>query len=97
VRCRVTNTGARGGVETVQVYVRDDVASVARPDRALCAFTKVALDAGRSATVELSIAARQLAFYDEQMRFGAEPGAFTVMVGASASDIRLEETVTLRA
>jgi beta-glucosidase len=94
-RCRVTNTGARAGVETVQLYVRDDVASLARPDRALCAFAKVELEPGAAEVVELRVAPRQLAFYDEQLRFAAEPGSFTVLVGASATDIRLQQQVTL--
>ena len=95
VRCRIKNTGRRSGIETVQVYVRDDIASLARPDRELCAFTKVALEPGASHVVELVIHPRQLAFYDEAMRFAAEPGSFTVMVGASAADVRLEGTIKL--
>ncbi len=97
VRCTIANTGSRAGVETVQVYLRDDVASVARPDRALCAFTKVELEPGETHSVELEIAPRQLAFYNERMEFAAEPGTFTVMVGASSADIRLTGTVALSA
>lgn len=93
VEVTVRNTGARTGTETVQVYLRDDVASVARPDRALVAFAKVTLDAGESRRVALLIDARRLACYDEHMHFGIEPGTFTVMVGASASDIRATQTV----
>ncbi|HEY3831784.1 MAG TPA: glycoside hydrolase family 3 N-terminal domain-containing protein [Acidimicrobiia bacterium] len=95
VRCRVKNTGRRAGIETVQIYLRDDIASLARPDRELCAFTKVALEPGASQVVELAIAPRQLAFYDEAMHFAAEPGSFTVMVGSSATDVRLEGTIKL--
>jgi beta-glucosidase len=37
----------------------------------------------------------RLAFYDPQMRFVTEPGAFTFSIGASSADIRAEQTVTL--
>jgi beta-glucosidase len=37
----------------------------------------------------------RIAFYDPQMRFVTEPGAFTFGVGASSSDIRAEQTVEL--
>lgn len=93
VSVTIRNTGARAGVETVQVYVRDDVARLARPDRALAAFTKIALEPGAARTVSLRVEPRSLAYYDEAMRFAVEPGDFTVMVGASAADIRLRETV----
>ncbi|MEY2436395.1 MAG: hypothetical protein QOF97_1231 [Acidimicrobiaceae bacterium] len=91
----VTNTGAREGDEVVQLYVRDDVASVARPDRLLVGFTRVALSAGASRTVTFDVHPSRLASYDPEMRFVVEPGDFTFSVGASSGDIRQQRTVTL--
>ena len=48
VHVRVTNTGAVRGAETVQCYVHDIEASVARPQQELKAFAKVWLDPGES-------------------------------------------------
>jgi beta-glucosidase len=95
VSVTVTNTGARAGDEVVQLYVTDEVASVARPSRALLSFARLPLPAGQSARVTFTVDPSRLAFYDEQMRFVCEPGAFTFAVGASRTDIRARQTVEL--
>jgi len=97
VQCRVTNAGDRATKEVVQVYLRDEVASILRPAAALAAFTTVALGPGRTATVTLRIAAPRLALWNRAMRHVVEPGAFTVFVGRSATDLRLRGTVTVDA
>jgi beta-glucosidase len=83
------NTGGRAGTEVVQLYLRDEVARVARPDRQLVGFTRVDLAPGASATVRFSVDPTALAYYDEDMRLVIEPGATRVMVGG------LEQTVTV--
>jgi beta-glucosidase len=95
VSVTVTNTGARGGDEVVQLYVTDEVASVARVARALVGFTRIALAAGESASITFTVDPSRLAFYDPAMRFVCEPGAFTFAVGASRADIRARGTVEL--
>ena len=92
---RVRNTGARAGVEVVQLYARDDVASVARPDAMLVGFARVALEAGAARTVRFVVHPSRLAFYDPAMRFVTEPGTFTLSVGASAADLRATATIEL--
>ena len=92
---RVTNTGARDGVEVVQLYARDEVASVARPYQQLVGFTPVAIPAGSSRDVEFVVHPSRLAFYDPGMRFVVEPGEFTFTLGAASDDIRLTIPVTL--
>lgn len=95
VSIEVTNVGTRAGDEVVQLYVSDEVASVARPFRALVGFERIALAANESASVRFTVHPSRLAFYDPAMRFVCEPGAFTFAVGASWSDIRARETVAL--
>ncbi|HWP66521.1 MAG TPA: glycoside hydrolase family 3 N-terminal domain-containing protein [Candidatus Limnocylindria bacterium] len=95
VTLAVTNTGTRATDEVVQLYVRDEVASVARPDRQLVGFARVPLVPGARRRVGFSVHPSRLAFYDPAMRFVVEPGAFRVMVGASSADVRLEGTVVL--
>jgi hypothetical protein len=87
VQCRVTNAGDRVGKEVVQVYLRDEVASVARTETSLAAFTTVELEPGRTVTVTLRIAAARLAVWNRAMRHVVEPGTFTVFVGRSAADL----------
>lgn len=89
IRCTIKNVGCLRGSEVVQVYVRDEYASVARPARELKGFRKVTLDPGEERRIVFRISTDQLAFYDHQMRFVVEPGFFKVMVGRSSEDIRL--------
>jgi beta-glucosidase len=84
----VANTGHRAGDEVVQLYLRDDVASVTRPVRELRGFERITLGPGETRTVRFTLGPEDLAFYDQQMRRVVEPGSFTVWVGASSTDER---------
>jgi beta-glucosidase len=84
----VTNTGRTAGDEVVQLYVRDEVASIARPVRELRGFRRVQLAPGERRTVRFTLDVRDLAFYDADMRHVAEPGAFRVFVGGSSAATR---------
>jgi len=80
----VANTGTREGTEVVQLYVRDEVASVARPVRELKGFSRVTLKPGEARRIELRLAARDLAFYGLDMKRTVEPGTFRVFVGPNS-------------
>ena len=80
----VTNTGARAGTEVAQLYVRDQVASVTRPVRALAGFERVSLEPGETRTVHFRLTPERLGFYDRAMRFVVEPGRFTVYAGGNS-------------
>lgn len=91
----VQNVGDRAGAEVVQLYSSDCVASVARPDRQLLGFTRLTLAPGETRQVVFTIHLSRLAFFNAQMRFVVEPGAFTLSIGASSVDIRAEQTIIL--
>jgi beta-glucosidase len=80
----VTNTGARAGDEVVQLYVRDDAASVTRPVKMLKGFRRIPLRPGARRTVTFTLRPQDLAFYDLRMQHVVEPGAFTVWVAGSS-------------
>ncbi|MDB4909216.1 MAG: beta-glucosidase [Gemmatimonadetes bacterium] len=84
----VSNVGARDADEVVQLYLRDDVASVARPLKQLVRFRRVHIRAGASETVTFSLGAEDLSFYDLQMRRVVEPGGFTLFAGTSSVDTK---------
>ena len=86
VQVEVRNTGQRAGDEVVQLYVQDVVGSVTRPLKQLMGFRRLTLRPGEASTVTLSVAARDLAFHDLEMRRVIEPGAFRVLVGGSSSE-----------
>ncbi len=91
----VTNTGTRAGVEVVQLYVGDLVASVALPDRRLVGFERVELAPGQSAAVRFELHPSRLAFHDEDFEFVCEPGAFRAEVGGCAGEPALSATFDL--
>jgi beta-glucosidase-like glycosyl hydrolase len=95
VRFDLANTGDRPGIEVVQLYVRDPVASITRPVLELKGFAPVALDPGEKREVTFDIPADLLAFTGVDLDRIVEPGLVEVKVGASSADIRLEGTVEL--
>jgi beta-glucosidase len=84
VRASVRNTGARAGAEVVQLYIRDPVASVVRPVRELQGFRKVYLEPGEERVVTFTLGPADLGFFDRDMQWVVEPGAFSVWVGPSS-------------
>jgi beta-xylosidase len=95
IRVDVTNTGPRSGDEVVQLYIRDDEASVARPVRELRGFQRVSLGAGECRTVAFHLSTEQFAYYDIDMRRVVEPGAIRLFVGRSAAETPLVAEVAL--
>lgn len=84
VSVKVTNTGKTAGEEVVQLYLKDLVASVTRPQRELRGFEKVMLAAGESKTISFRLSANDLSFYNQKMEFKAEPGDFKIFVGGDS-------------
>ena len=95
VSVEVTNTGDRAGDEVVQLYVRDDEATVARPVRELRGFRRVSLAAGECRTVTFRLFAEQFAYTGADYRRVIEPGTIGIAVGTSSVDLPLSATVTL--
>ena len=94
----VKNTSARAGSTVVQVYVRDPVAALERPDKELVAFAKVHLDAGQAQAVQLTLDMRSLAYFDDaQAAWVAEAGEFELLVGQSSADLPLRTHFALAA
>jgi beta-glucosidase len=88
VSVRVKNTGQVPGDEVVQLYLRDELASVARPVMELKGFRRIHLQAGESKTVTFTIDPEMLSMYNPGMNKVVEPGSFRIMIGASSKDIR---------
>ena len=96
VTFRLRNTGSFAGDEVPQLYVRDPLASVARPVMALKGFARVRLAPGETRTVALTLDPRELRLPDGRGRGAVEPGAYHLLVGASSRDIRLRAQVEIR-
>ena len=89
VTVEVRNTGAREGVEIVQLYTRDLVSSVTTYEKNLRGFARVSLKPAESKTVTFTLTPADLSLWDRDMKFVVEPGMFRVMVGGSSEDVRL--------
>ncbi|HWV20174.1 MAG TPA: glycoside hydrolase family 3 C-terminal domain-containing protein [Devosia sp.] len=90
----VTNTGTRAGSTVVQLYVSDTESSSPRPAKELKAFAKIALEAGASRQVTLSVDARSFAFFrTEAKHWLVEAGEYTLLVGQSSADLPLTATI----
>ena len=92
----VKNTGKVSGTEVVQLYLRDEQASMTRPVKELQGFARVSLAPGEEKKVEFIVSPSQTAFLDEDMRWKIEKGEIKVQVGASSEDIRLEDAFVIR-
>ena len=91
----LANTGKVEGTEIVQLYLRDMVASVVRPLKELKGFQKVHLKPGEQRHLSFTIDRDTLSFFNSQLKWGAEPGDFKLMVGSASDDIRLESNLKL--
>jgi len=85
----VKNTGDRTGEEVVQLYVKHLNSTVARPNQELKGFKRITLQAGEQKTVEISLPAASLAYWNTAKHaFEVEPDKIQIMVGSSSADIR---------
>ena len=89
----VANVGEREGDEVVQLYLRDEEASVTRPVKELRGFRRVHLAAGEARTVRFRISVEQLAFTGVDGRLRIEPGRTTVMAGSSSTDLSCSASI----
>ncbi|MBO2012704.1 beta-glucosidase BglX [Hymenobacter negativus] len=85
----VQNTGTMDGEEVAQLYIRDMVGSTSRPVQELKGFQKVMLKKGENKTLTFRLAPDDLKFYNNDLKFVAEPGDFQVMVGGNSRDVQL--------
>ena len=89
ISCSIQNTGICVGTEVVQLYIRDEQASMTRPVKELAGFCRISLEPGEKKKVSFVLNVSQTAFLDRQMRWKVEKGRIEVQIGASSEDIRL--------
>jgi CARDB. len=90
LNCKVKNTGKVAGDEVVQLYLHDEVSSVTTYVKVLRGFERVHLEPGEEKTVDFTLTPQELGLWNKDNHFVVEPGMFTVMVGSSSQDIRLQ-------
>ena len=95
VSVEVTNNGSVKAKEVVQMYIKDEIGSVTRPDKELKGFEKIELEAGESKTISFKITPKMLEFTGIAMDKILEAGDYTVMLGTSSQEY-LETTFKLK-
>lgn len=90
VSVTVTNSGQRAGKETVILYVRDVVATVAPPGKRVKRFAKVYLEPGQSRTLTFTLRRDDLSFIGADHKPMVEPGDFEVIAGNLKDSFILE-------
>ena len=88
VKVTVSNTGNYDGEETVELYIRDLVGSIARPVKELKGFKKIFLKTGESKEVSFTLTVNDLRFYNKDLKYIYEPGEFKVFVGTSSQNTK---------
>lgn len=89
----ITNTGKRAGKETVQLYIRDVVGSITRPVKELTGFQQITLAPGETRKVSFNITVNDLKFYNSDLKYVYEPGAFKVYIGTNSEDVQAAEFI----
>jgi beta-glucosidase len=93
----ITNTGKVAGKEVVQLYIHHKNPRLVRPYKELKGFAKVELQPGETKTVRLKLDSRAFAYYDPAYStWITESGEYEILIGASAADICLSQSVTMQ-
>ena len=88
VSTTITNIGKMKAKEVVQLYIKDDIGTVTRPDKELKGFQKIELSPGESKMVTFTITPKMLEFTGLTMEKILETGDYTVMIGSSSQDVK---------
>ncbi|KAA6302218.1 MAG: Periplasmic beta-glucosidase [Candidatus Ordinivivax streblomastigis] len=84
--CTVKNTGRRAGAEVVQLYIRDKVGSITRPVKELKAFDKITLQPDESKTLEFTLTAEELKFWNNNDQQLLEAGDYDLWIGPNSAE-----------
>ncbi|MGF7230224.1 fibronectin type III-like domain-contianing protein, partial [Arachidicoccus sp.] len=84
----ITNTGKYAGEEVVQLYITDPVARVTRSVEDLKGFKKIFLKPGESKDVVFNITPEDLKYYDYNLKYDWDPGAFIIKIGTNSRDTK---------
>ncbi len=95
VSVQISNNSTRDGMEVVQLYVQDLIASVSVPNISLKGFSKVSVAAGKTETVHIPFKVENLGLWNINMKYVVEPGDFLILVGSSSADLRANATLTV--
>jgi beta-glucosidase len=72
----------------VQLYLRDETASVTQPVKLLKGFKRVSLQPGEETTLNFRLNPEAFTLWNREMKEVVEPGIFTIMIGPNSEDLK---------
>ena len=87
VRIKIKNTGSVAGREIVQLYIRDEVATVIPREKELKRFASIHLQPGEEKEIRFTIPSADFSIYNNKMEKVLEPGSFTIGIGPNSSEL----------
>ena len=88
ISAEITNLSNHPASETLQLYLRDLVASVTRPLKELRGFQRITLAGGETRVVTFQLTDADLSFPGPDFKPRVEPGEFEAMVGPNSAELR---------
>lgn len=93
VSVKVKNAGKYAGREVVQLYIRDEVATVVPREKELRDFCSVLLAPGEEKVIRFTLPAEAFKVYNNKMEKVFEPGTFQIMVGTNSKELQRKKVV----
>ena len=87
VRIKIKNTGSVVGREIVQLYIRDEVATVIPREKELKRFASIHLQPGEEKEIRFTIPSADFSIYNNKMEKVLEPGSFIIGIGPNSSEL----------
>jgi beta-glucosidase len=96
VKAQIENTGSREGAEVVQLYLGSP-GTAEEPPKQLKGFEKIRLQPGEIRNVSMELNEDSLSAWDPEVHaWRIYPGTYTIMVGSSSRDIRLQDSFNVQ-
>ena len=87
VRIKIKNTGSVVGREIVQLYIRDEAATVIPREKELKRFASIHLQPGEEKEIRFTIPSADFSIYNNKMEKVLEPGSFIIGIGPNSSEL----------
>ncbi|SER55456.1 beta-glucosidase [Gracilibacillus ureilyticus] len=97
VSFNITNTGEISGMEIAQLYVSCNSDEIFRPNKELKGFKKVFLNAGETKKVTIPFDDKTFRYFNVKTNnWEVEEATYSILVGASSADIRLNDSLFVK-
>lgn len=88
VRVTVQNTGKKAAREIVQLYIRDEVATIVPREKELKGFASVKLQPGESKEIRFELPSESFMIWNNRMEKVLEPGSFKILTGSNSEELQ---------